>query len=262
MRRRAGRIEAQPGNPGNTAILDREDVELDVRGAVTSPSDKSLGREMNNPGNPPTSIQDYAKRTAVTLNAAGALASRLSLPAGLPDKYMVAWTLLRVSFDHAASIHSLLYHHGIELSGSAFALLRPMNEALKRGAWIALCATDDQVQTFITKDKLPKVNLAEQIEQVPPFNEFPLFSKQHANAWDKFHSFTHAGSQMVGAYTQGESVGPAFPPELIIEVLNHAEAIAMMVVQIMVMIAGDFDPNLGHAVLGELNEIIPTAKRP
>lgn len=175
---------------------------------------------------------------------------------------MVAWTLLRVSFDHAASINSLLYHHGIELSGSAFALLRPMNEALKRGAWIALCATDDQVQTFITKDKLPKVNLAEQIEQVPPFDEFPLFSKQHANAWDKFHSFTHAGSHMVGAYTQGESVGPAFQPELIIEVLNHAEAIAMMVIQIMVMIAGDFDPDLGHAVLGELNEIIPVAKRP
>ncbi|WP_167390419.1 hypothetical protein, partial [Stenotrophomonas bentonitica] len=59
-----------------------------------------------------------------------------------------------------------------------------------------------------------------------------------------------------------QSVGPAFQPELIIEVLNHAEAIAMMVIQIMVMIAGDFDPDLGHAVLGELNEIIPVAKRP
>jgi len=255
-------LKHNPATRGNTAILGREDVELDVRGVVTLSFRKYLGGEMNGPSNPPSPIQDYAKRIAGTLNAAGMLASRLSLPAGLPDKYMVAWTLLRVSFDHAASINSLLYHHGIELSGSAFALLRPMNEALKRGAWIALCATDDQVQTFVTKDRLPKVNLAEQIEQVPPFDEFPLFSKQHANAWDKFHSFTHAGSQMVGAYTQGKSVGPAFPPELIIEVLNHTEAIAMMVVQIMVMISGDFDPDLGHSVLGELNEIVPVAKRP
>jgi len=197
-----------------------------------------------------------------TLNAAAVLANRLSLPAGLPDKYMVAWTLLRISFDHAASINSLLYHHGIELSGSAFALLRPMNEALKRGAWIALRATDDQVQMFVTKDQLPKINLAAEIEQIPPFDEFPLFSKQYANAWDKFHSFTHAGSQMLGAYTQGENIGPAFAPELIIEMLNHVEAIAMMVVQVMVMIAGDFDPDLALAVLGELGEIIPVAKRP
>lgn len=207
-----------------------------------------------------STIQEHARRTFETLNAAGVLASQLGLPGGLPDRFLVAWTLVRISFDHAAGINSLLAHHGIELSGPAFALLRPMNEALKRGTWIAFCATDEQIQTFVTEDRLPRINLAEQIEQIPPFDEFPFFSEQYANAWDKLHSFTHAGSQMVGAYTQGESIGPAFSVDLIHDVLSHAEAVAMTAVHILVMIAGEFDPDVGRGVLEELSKIVPVGK--
>lgn len=204
------------------------------------------------------SIENYAKQVAANLNIAGQLASQLSMPAGLPDKFTVAWALLRFSFDNAAAINALLFHHGIELSGPAFALLRPMNEALKRGTWIAFCSTDEQVQAFAQEDKLPRGNLAAEIEKVPPFDQYPIFTQQYANAWDKFHSFTHGGSQIVGAYTLGDSIGPAFPTADVHGLLDHVEAISIMVVHVMAMIAGEFDDALGHSVLEQLGNIVPT----
>lgn len=205
---------------------------------------------------PTPSIKEYASQIAATLNLAGVQASRLSVPAGATERERVAWALLRLAFDHAAAISSLFYHHEGELAGPAFALLRPMNEALRRGTWIAFCASDAAVQKFIDDDELPPgKSMVADIEKIEPFDKFPMFSQQYANAWDKFHSFTHAGIQMVGAYTMGHGIGAAFPEENIRDVLDHAEAVAMLVVQVLVMIAGDHDPDLAHDVLDQLNKI-------
>lgn len=209
--------------------------------------------------NKPT--KEYARHIAGTLNALGKQASRLSLPAGVPDNLRVAWAQLRLAFDHAAGITTLFHHNARELAGPAFALLRPMNEAFKRGTWIAFCASDAETQAFIRSDKLPKRNLAEEIEQHAPFDQFPMFTEQHKAAWGRFHSFTHAGIQMVGAYTMGHGIGPAFPEEDMRKVLDHAEAVASIVVQVMVMIAGEFDAKLAEDVLGQLHEIEPVRKR-
>ena len=108
-------------------------------------------------------VQIYAAEVAATLNYIGPLASRLELPAGIPDKFRISWALLRLTFDHAASIASNFYYHGIELAGSPFALLRPMNEALKRGTWFAFCATDAETADFIANDRTPKRDIAEEI---------------------------------------------------------------------------------------------------
>jgi len=206
------------------------------------------------------SIEDYAAQVARTLNQAGAVASDLELPANVADRYRIAWALLRLTFDHAASIASNFHYHGRELAGSPFALMRPMNEALKRGTWFAFCATDEQTQDFIRRDIVPRRDLAADIEQHPPFNQFPVFSRQYANAWGKFHSFTHGGAQVVGAYTMGGEIGPAFPDRDIYSVIEHAEAIAVMAVHVMCMIAGEFHPETTRAALTRLEGVEPAAR--
>jgi hypothetical protein len=206
-------------------------------------------------------VQEHAAQVAATLNQIGVQGSRLELPAGVPDRLRVAWALLRLTFDHAASISSNFYNHGTELAGSGFALLRPMNEALKRGTWFGFCATDAETATFIQDDELPRRNLSADIEQHAPFDQFPMFSQQYLNAWDKFHSFTHGGSQIVGAYTMGHGVGAAFPEQDIIRVLDHAEAVAMMAIHVMSMICGEFHPDLARDVQNELLKVQPAAER-
>ena len=204
---------------------------------------------------------EYATHTAATLNAFGEQAGRLSLPADAAPRLRIAWAQLRLSFDHACAITSLFRHHGPELAGPAFALLRPLNEACKRGTWMAFCATDADAQAFIDHDKMPKRNLAKEIEKHSPFDRFPIFTVQYVKAWEKFHSFTHAGNQMVGAYTMGHGIGAAFPDSDIRTVLDHAETIGSLVVHVMAMVAGEFDEDLTHSVMDQLEKVPPARVR-
>lgn len=199
-------------------------------------------------------VQVYAVEAAATLNYIGSLASRLELPAGILDKFRISWALLRLTFDHAASITSNFHYHGIELAGSPFALLRPMNEALKRGTWFAFCATAAETADFIAYDRIPKRNIALEIEKHPPFDRFPIFTQQYQNAWERFHSFTHGGNQVVGAYTMGHGIGPAFPEKDVFLVLDHAEGIAVTAVHVMCMIAGEFVPDIAKETLAALKK--------
>jgi len=207
-------------------------------------------------------IKERAGRISTTRDRAGELGARLVLPKGVPDKYAVAWALLRIAFDHGSSIIFNFMNHGPELAGSPFALLRPMNEALKRGTWFAFCATNEETQDFIHNDNLPKRNLAKEIERHPPFDRFHIFTAQYDNAWAKLHSFTHGGAQAVGAYWSGGEVGANFREEDIYHALDHTEAILVLTVHVMCMIAGEFDPESARVVLGDLEKIEPTPPTP
>ncbi|WEN13899.1 hypothetical protein PY254_11675 [Rhodanobacter sp. AS-Z3] len=199
-----------------------------------------------------TDIQARAIQVRQSLETSGNAVSKIRIPAGVPDKVRASLALLRASFDDATGIVELFRIHGGEFAGACFSLLRPMNEKLKRGTWIAFCATDAEVQDFIQNDKIPQRNLSQEIEQIPPFDQFPMFSQQHANAWDKFHSFTHGGNQVLGAYTSGEGIGASFGDQAILGVLDHVESIVVMGAQVMAMIAGNYVPDQAHGVLDEL----------
>lgn len=199
-----------------------------------------------------TVVQAQAVRVRRSLETCGIAVSAIRLPGDVPDKVRVSLALLRASFDDATGIVELFRIHGSEFAGACFSLLRPMNEKLKRGTWIAFCATDAEVQDFVQKNSIPRRDLSKDIEQVPPFDKFPVFSEQYANAWAKFHDFTHGGNQVVGAYTQGDGIGAAFGEAAILGALDHVEAIVVMGAQVMAMVAGDFVPDQAHKALDKL----------
>jgi len=66
---------------------------------------------------------------------------------------------------------------------------------------------------------------------------------------------------MVGTYTMGHAIAPAFPEQNIRMIPHHAEAVASMVVQVAVMIASNFAPTLASEVLDRMQEIKPVRKR-
>ena len=200
-----------------------------------------------------SSVQAHAAKIQRSLATVGSIIAKLRFPTRVPDKVMAALALLRASFDDAAGIVELSRMHGGELAGACFSLLRPMNEKLKRGTWLALCATDAQVREFIDHDRLPGGNeIALAIERIPPFDQLPMFSEQHKNAWKKFHDFTHGGNQVVGAYTRGSGIGAAFGDENLQTALDHVESIVVLGAQIMIMVAGEYIMEEAKEALDEL----------
>lgn len=157
------------------------------------------------------SIQAHATSVRRSLETMGAIIHTLQFPSDVSDRARVALALLRASTDDAAGLVELARMHGEQFAGACFSLLRPMNEKFKRGTWIAFCATDEQVQDFIAGGALPGGNhMAQAIEKIPPFDQFPVFSKLYENAGEKLHDFVHGGRQITGAYTRGNGIGAAF----------------------------------------------------
>lgn len=209
-------------------------------------------------------IQQHAAKVAASLDQIGGLVSDLHLPAGSPERHVFGWTLVRLSFDHARSITSLFLNHGAELAGSAFALARVMDEAFIRGAWFALHATDDDAGYFRRKDEMPSKKLTEEIEQHPPFDERKPFTQLRTNAWTRFNGYTHSGIQAVGAYMNGNTLGPNFSDADTHLLLEHAEAMAINGVIVLVTTLETADPSQLRAQHDRLNALlnIPAWQQP
>lgn len=207
-------------------------------------------------------VERHATRVIASIDVIAAQGSELALPGHLPDRFRIGWALLRASLDHATAIAVLLSRHDGALAGSACALLRPMNEAFKRGTWFLLCASEAETEAFLREDTMPRRNLAADIERIPPFDRFPIFSAQYANAWERFHSYTHGGRALVAAYTQGDAIGIGLPDEELLRLLDHVEAIALNGVHVMAAVCGEFDRATAERVLDALDALTPAREQP
>jgi len=196
------------------------------------------------------SIQHHAAQVHHSFFALQGLALRLTLPEHSSKHHRVAWALLRLAFDHSVSITDNFYHHGSSRAGLPFALLRPMNDAMKRGAWFALCATEQQAVDFLDCETLPKQStIVESLENCSPFNSSPFFSQQFEVARTKFNDFTHGGKVVVGAYLSGHGIGAAFSERDVHEILSYVEVVAMVAVQVMANVGAQYDPEIADQVI-------------
>ena len=193
----------------------------------------------------------YAGQVGASITVLYQQASRMSLPADAPLHHKVAWALLRLSVDHATSIVSNFHVHDTSLAGSPFAMLRPLNDVFKRGAWFALCATEADAEAFMSDaEKLPSPKeMVDALEAQKPFRDSPIFTLQHNNVRNRFHGFTHGGREIVSAYLTEHGVGAGFREDDVYEVLDHAETMAMLAVQLLGMVAGERDPDTAMSVI-------------
>jgi len=205
-------------------------------------------------------IPEQAAKVLETMNRAGAIASHLHLDNAPPQRHRIAWALLRLAFDHARSMAFLIANQQWELTGSAFALARVTNDALVRGAWFALHANDDQTQRFLDKDEIPSRTMSADVEGHPPFDSFNIFTQLRNNVWDLLNSFTHSGVQAIGAYIDGETIGPAHRPEDVHAILGYAESVAVVAILILVMMTESQDPTRVEPLKADLMALVNTPK--
>lgn len=199
-----------------------------------------------------TALQRNADKNLEDLQFSGEQASRLRMPASMPEHHRTALALLRAAYDDAVSVNHLVASLGGELAGSAFSLLRPMNDKIKRGTWFFLCGNEANAIDFLKNDAAPKGNLSDQIEAHPPFDQMRIFSELYQNAFHFFHSFTHGGNQIANGYMRGAGIGASYPEDKIVQAIDHAHAVGITAVQVMAMIGGTYDETTAHSILDNL----------
>lgn len=142
-------------------------------------------------------------------------------------------TLLAVScydlvIEHHVGIATLLRSR---INGSAFALVRPLFETFVRGVWLRHCATEKEIDLYVS-DRLDLKfwQLLQAVEKVDGFQDGVL-SGLKKSAWRAMNSYTHGGIQQAGRRTSGAYIEPDFPSEEIVEVIKLSSSFALIAFQ-------------------------------
>jgi hypothetical protein len=152
----------------------------------------------------------------------------------LPDKYPATDTktiLLLAYVDIALEHHEAIWLlTERKLNGSAFALVRPVYDAMFRALWINKIATEQQIGRAID-DKLG-FDINKVVEQIKegyfsdrPPEERELSDKilqQLKDAWGPMCSYTHSGALAIRRRFTNDELKPNYDDAAIVEALNLA----------------------------------------
>jgi hypothetical protein len=146
-----------------------------------------------------------------------------SLPAN--NRVRAAGSCLGIAQDHHHAIIVLL---GARLYASCFALLRVAFEAYVRGEWLALCATDTQVQEFLKGQEPPKIDeLLEALALKEAFKE-GLLSLIKKRNWKALCGYTHTGGIHVQRWNTSDGIEANYSTAELLEILRFSDIVATL----------------------------------
>ena len=156
---------------------------------------------------------------------------------------------LSLSMQHHCSI-SLLVEN--KLYSSAFALLRPLFDAVYRGTWISLVATDDEIDNFSTNKNFKfkhTYKLAKDIDKKINSTTFHDVYEQNSPL---LHGMTHGGIEQIGRQfdKDGDTIQTTFDNEALFALLNSSNVNLGMIL----LASGDVEKdelliNLAHKII-------------
>jgi hypothetical protein len=153
-----------------------------------------------------------------------------------PDDERSVWVAgcIAVALEHHEAI-SLLINR--QLTGSAFALVRPMVETVVRAHWINAVANDDQVaQAREDKNVFPSMSkMGEAVGKA--YGDDELFQR-FTSEWGAMCSYTHSGARQIALHFTGTEIKPSYKEGAKVQVLNLTNIALLFLARMFFMSTG------------------------
>ena len=148
----------------------------------------------------------------------------LECPGGIRARFSVS--CFDIVHEHYRSIVLLVANC---LYGSAFALVRSIYETFVRGVWIWECATEEQIQKIMKKDKIdPSLKcLISDIEKKGK-NWGQALNGIREKHWSSFNSFTHTGFQQIARRNTQKHIESNYDEHEIEYIIGFVDALALL----------------------------------
>jgi hypothetical protein len=162
-----------------------------------------------------------------------------------PDDERSVWVAgsLAVALEHHAAI-SLLINK--QLTGSAFALLRPMVETVVRAYWISAVASDEEIERARQDDKKAFPPMAEMSAAVGKACGADELFQPFISAWDAMCSYTHSGARQIANRFTGTDIKPSYSEGAIVQALNSTN-MALLFLAAMFFVSTGHQPEIDKA---------------
>lgn len=114
------------------------------------------------------------------------------------------------------------------LSGSAFALVRPVFEILYRATWMFACAQPKDVDRIKDgKFKFPQMGAL--VASIDAKHGFDFFKNFKASSWGDQNDFTHGGKLQIGSRLTRDDLQASYPDDMIAGQVGTATIAALLV---------------------------------
>jgi uncharacterized protein DUF6988 len=135
-----------------------------------------------------------------------------------PDDTRSVWVAgsIGVAFEHHEAI-SLLINR--QLTGSAFALVRPMVDTVVRAHWINAVARDDQVEQA-RQDQNVFPSMSDMSQAVGKAYGAEELFQRFTSEWGAMCSYTHSGARQIGHRFNSTDIKPSYKEGAIVQGLN------------------------------------------
>ncbi len=145
----------------------------------------------------------------------------LTVDGGLRERLSIA--ALTVALHHHKALIFLLENGSHQ---SFMALLRPQTDAWVNGAWLHLCATDDELEAFAAgkSHAMPK-EIFDRLEAALDSGVIMLIKK---GRWKEMCDFTHTGILQLQRNLTADTVEANYPEEELLRGLEQANACAVI----------------------------------
>lgn len=141
------------------------------------------------------------------------------------ERNRVSGALFDTALDHANAIIVLIEKR---IYSSAYALVRPLFEGFVRATWLLNCATNDEMELLVEKDKFKK-SFGEMLECIERKKDWPkTLAKAKESSWKAMHSYTHGGLHQISRKIKASTIEPVIDNEEIDEIICFAELIGYL----------------------------------
>ncbi len=178
------------------------------------------------PSNPQALLGDALQRAAALQQWLGESVSGRPLAGDFRTR--AAAVSFGVAQEHQRGIVDMLRGTPPNYS-SALTLVRPQFDAYVRGMWLALCATEPQLERFSAGGEIPHMQaMIEAIDKVPGGGVWNAVRKIYDDWWGEMSGLTHTGVQHLARWSSGPNLEPAADPLELVGLVDFASRIALL----------------------------------
>lgn len=154
-----------------------------------------------------------------------------------------------VCFAIAQQHHSailILLSNKPPVAATALALLRLLLEATFRGLWVSHCASDEQVESFVSGDKkqLDMANVTKALGAC--FNKDHVQQVLHTKLWPVLSAYTHTYELQIQRWLGDTVIEPNYTDQELLWLLEKANSTMQLATSAVLALVNSADSN-GHS---------------
>lgn len=169
-----------------------------------------------------------------------------SMDRALRPKYVAALSLCGIAIEHHSAHLTLVKQR---MWTSAYALVRPIFDAVLRAAWAFCVATPQAISRFAQGTDPGPVAILKALKAVRP-DLYEMLEPMKRQGWDVMSAYVHSGPHQVFEWYEDDRISPRHPEEGLVEILKLTTHLALLAFAMMCEISGVED----EVITGWLND--------